>query len=101
MKRWRIGPDAGQACSNKCACAALICAPVKRQRRSPTPDLKAIYLYMAEPDSRVSADHVLDRKPAALCHLIYWTHSKHVIIYVIADGRRDMGSLNSRRLLGA
>jgi hypothetical protein len=33
--------------------------------------------------------------------LIYRVHSKQVIIYVITDGRRDMGSLLSRRLLGA
>ena len=33
--------------------------------------------------------------------LIYRVHSKLVIIYVITDGRRDMGSLLARRLLGA
>jgi toxin ParE1/3/4 len=33
--------------------------------------------------------------------LIYRVHSKHVIIYIITDGRRDMGSLLARRLLGA
>ena len=33
--------------------------------------------------------------------LIYRVHSKQVIIYVITDGRRDMGSLLARRLLGA
>jgi toxin ParE1/3/4 len=33
--------------------------------------------------------------------LIYRVHSKQVIIYVITDGRRDMGSLLTRRLLGA
>ena len=33
--------------------------------------------------------------------LIYRVHSKQVIIYVITDGRRDMESLLSRRLLGA
>jgi toxin ParE1/3/4 len=33
--------------------------------------------------------------------LIYRVHSKQVIIYVISDGRRDMGSLLTRRLLGA
>ena len=32
--------------------------------------------------------------------LIYRVHSKQVIIYVITDGRRDMGSLLARRLLG-
>ena len=33
--------------------------------------------------------------------LIYRLHSKQVIVYVVADGRRDMGSLLMRRLLGA
>lgn len=33
--------------------------------------------------------------------LIYRVHSKHVIVYVVTDGRRDMGSLLARRLLGA
>jgi toxin ParE1/3/4 len=33
--------------------------------------------------------------------LIYRVHSKQVIIYVITDGRRDMGCLLTRRLLGA
>jgi toxin ParE1/3/4 len=33
--------------------------------------------------------------------LIYRVHSKRVIIYMIADGRRDMESLLARRLLGA
>ena len=33
--------------------------------------------------------------------LIYGVHSKQVIIYVVTDGRRDMGSLLARRLLGA
>lgn len=33
--------------------------------------------------------------------LIYRVHSKRVIVYVITDGRRDMGSLLARRLLGA
>jgi hypothetical protein len=28
-------------------------------------------------------------------------HSKQVIVYVVTDGRRDMGSLLARRLLGA
>jgi toxin ParE1/3/4 len=95
-------------------------------------DLEQIYLYIAEHDSRVSADHVLDRlvkttealktspdrgsyvnelrslgiseyrqiffKPY---RLIYRVHLNQVIIYVITDGRRDMGSLLARRLLGA
>jgi toxin ParE1/3/4 len=33
--------------------------------------------------------------------LIYRVHANRVIVYVIADGRRDMGSLLARRLLGA
>ena len=33
--------------------------------------------------------------------LIYRVHAKRVVVYVIADGRRDMGSLLTRRLLGA
>ncbi len=33
--------------------------------------------------------------------LIYKVHAKQVIVYVVADGRRDMGSLLARRLLGA
>jgi toxin ParE1/3/4 len=32
---------------------------------------------------------------------IYRVHAKQVIVYVVADGRRDMGSLLTRRLLGA
>ena len=32
--------------------------------------------------------------------LIYRVHAKQVVIYVVADGRRDMGSLLARRLLG-
>jgi toxin ParE1/3/4 len=33
--------------------------------------------------------------------LIYRVHAKQVVICVVADGRRDMGSLLARRLLGA
>ncbi len=32
--------------------------------------------------------------------LIYRVHSSQVIVYVVADGRRDMESLLARRLLG-
>jgi toxin ParE1/3/4 len=95
-------------------------------------DLEEIYLYIAEHDSRASADHVLDRlvktTDALKTHpergsyvnelrslgiaeyrqiffkpyrLIFRVHSKQVIIYVITDGRRDMGSLLARRLLSA
>ncbi len=32
--------------------------------------------------------------------VIYCIHDKQVIVYVIADGRRDMQALLSRRLLG-
>ncbi len=33
--------------------------------------------------------------------LIYRVHAKQVVVYVVADGRRDMGSSLARRLLGA
>jgi toxin ParE1/3/4 len=33
--------------------------------------------------------------------LIYRVHAKQVIVYLVTDGRRDMGSLLARRLLGA
>lgn len=33
--------------------------------------------------------------------LIYRVHSKQVIVYVFTDGRRDMASLLTRRVLGA
>jgi toxin ParE1/3/4 len=33
--------------------------------------------------------------------LIYRVHARQVIVYVVADGRRDMGSLLARRLLDA
>ena len=33
--------------------------------------------------------------------LFYRAHAKQVIAYVVVDGRRDMGSLLTRRLLGA
>lgn len=32
---------------------------------------------------------------------LYKVHAKQVIVYVVADGRRDMGSLLAGRLLGA
>jgi toxin ParE1/3/4 len=32
---------------------------------------------------------------------IYRVHAKQVVVYVVADGRRDMASLLARRLLGA
>ena len=95
-------------------------------------DLEEIYVYIAEHDSRASADHVLDRLVKATealrtspdrgsnvnelrslgileyrqiffkpYRLIYRVHSQLVIVYVVTDGRRDMGSLLARRLLGA
>jgi toxin ParE1/3/4 len=95
-------------------------------------DLEEIYFYLAEHDSRGSADHVLDRLVQATdalrkspdrgsyvnelrslgiseyrqiffkpYRLIYRVHAKQVIVYVVGDGRRDMGSLLARRLLGA
>jgi toxin ParE1/3/4 len=33
--------------------------------------------------------------------LMYRVHTKQVVVYVVADGRRDMESLLARRLLGA
>jgi toxin ParE1/3/4 len=35
------------------------------------------------------------------CRLFYRVHAQQVIVYVVADGRRDMGSLLARRLLAA
>jgi toxin ParE1/3/4 len=95
-------------------------------------DLGEIYLYIAEHDSRASADRVLERLVQATdalrtspdrgtyvnelrslgiseyrqilfkpYRLIYRVHAKQVIVYVVADGRRDMESLLARRLLGA
>ncbi len=95
-------------------------------------DLEDIYRYIAEHDSPVNADRVLDRLLQATeairtlpdrgsCpnelralgiseyrqvffkpyRLIYRLHAQRVVIYVIADGRRDMQSLLTRRLLGA
>jgi toxin ParE1/3/4 len=94
-------------------------------------DLEEIYFYIAERNSRGSADHVLDRLvqatdalrtspdrgshvnelrslgiweyrqiPFKPYRLIYRVHAKQVIVYLVVDGRRDMGSLLARRLLG-
>jgi toxin ParE1/3/4 len=94
-------------------------------------DLEEIYIYIAEHDSRKSADHVIDRlleatealrmSPDRGSHvnelrslgiseyrqiffkpyrLIYRVHAKQVVVYVVADVRRDMESLLARRLLG-
>ncbi len=95
-------------------------------------DLEEIYFYIAERDSRASANHILERLVQATdalrsspdrgsyvselrslgiseyrqiffkpYRLIYRVHEKQVIVYVVVDGRRDMGSLLARRLLGA
>lgn len=95
-------------------------------------DLEEIYDYIAEFDSKASADYVLDRlidvsetlaafpergaHPKELLALgireyrqtffkpyrmIYRIMRKQVIIYLIADGRRDMQTLLTRRLFGA
>jgi toxin ParE1/3/4 len=95
-------------------------------------DLEEIYFYIAEHDSRGSADRVLERLVQATdafrtspdrgtlvnelrslgiseyrqiffkpYRLIYRMHAKKIIVYVVADGRRDMESLLARRLLGA
>jgi toxin ParE1/3/4 len=94
-------------------------------------DLDDLYDYIAQHDSRKSADRVLDRLLEATRELstfpergsqpkelraigiqdyrqvffkpyrvIYRVFADQVIVYVIADGRRDMQSLLSRRLLG-
>jgi len=94
-------------------------------------DLEQIHRHIAEHDSRVNADYVLDRllqtgntfaedpqrgsvlkelralgmteyrqvffKPY---RLIYRVHEARVVVYLIADGRRDMQSLLVSRLLG-
>lgn len=95
-------------------------------------DLTSIYDYIAESDSVVSANYVLDElmllvqslatSPERGCYpkeliglgvkeyrqaffkpyrLIYRITGNQVIIYLITDGRRDMQSVLSRRLLGA
>ena len=94
-------------------------------------DLEDIYRYIAEHDSPVNADHVLERllqatqalttlpdrgscptelRPIGIAEyrqvffkpyrLIYRVHAQQVVVYVVADGRRDMQSLLVRRLLG-
>ncbi len=94
-------------------------------------DLEAIYDYIAESDTRASADHVLDKlmeiaetlaafpergsHPRELLalgireyrqahfkpyRLIYRVSGKQVIVYIIADGRRDMQTLLMQRMLG-
>lgn len=95
-------------------------------------DLEHIYRYIAEHDSKASADYVLERLlevsdslaadpergsiPKELrslgmaeyrqvffkpYRLIYRIHTNQVVIYLIADGRRDMQSLLAQRMLGA
>jgi toxin ParE1/3/4 len=94
-------------------------------------DLEDIVTYIAQHDSRRSAEHVLSRilqiadslsaapmrgsQPKELrslgdqeyrqvlfkpYRLIYRVVGQQVVIYLIADGRRDMLSLLARRLLG-
>lgn len=94
-------------------------------------DLEAIHSYIAELDSRNSADYVLDRLleaaetlatfpergsfPKELLALgirdyrqiffkpyraIYRAMGQRVYVYLMADGRWDMQSLLTRRLLG-
>lgn len=95
-------------------------------------DIEDIYRYIAEHDSPVNANHVLERlleaaktlstypdrgpcppelRPLGLSEyhqvffkpyrLVYRVHGQRVVIYLVADGRRDMQSLLARRLLGA
>lgn len=99
--------------------------------RSAERDFEEIYNYIAENDTQVNADHVLDKLmevaetlaafpergsyPKELLALgireyrqahfkpyrvIYRVIGKQVLIYMIADGRRDMQTLLSRRMLG-
>jgi toxin ParE1/3/4 len=94
-------------------------------------DLADIYHYIAEHDSHVNADQVLNRLLQASealktfpdrgsCpnelrslgiaeyrqvlfkpyRLIYRLHARLVVVYLVADGRRDMQALLTRRLLG-
>ena len=90
-------------------------------------DLEEIYDYIAEFDTQASADYVLDKLLAVTESLAtfpergsnpkellavgireyrqtffkpYRVIGKQVIIYLIADGRRNMQSLLGRRLLG-
>lgn len=94
-------------------------------------DLEAIYDYIAENDTQVSANYVLDKLmevsesladyplrgsyPKELLslgireyrqahfkpyRLIYRVSGKQVMVYIIADGRRDMQTLLTRRMLG-
>lgn len=93
-------------------------------------DLEALYDYIAEHDSLMSADYVLDQLlkvaeglsnfpergtyPRELSEigireyrqvlfkpyrLIYRVLGERIFVYLIVDGRRDMQSLLSRRLL--
>ena len=83
-------------------------------------DLEAIHDYICEFDCVAHADHVLDALMAVAASLsrfpergsyrltffkpsrvIYRVAGRQVIVYLIADGRRDMQSVLARRLLGA
>jgi toxin ParE1/3/4 len=95
-------------------------------------DLEALHAYIAEFDSVINADRVLDRLLAVVeglsqfpergsypkellalgikdyrqtafkpYRVIYRVLGGQVVIYLIADGRRDMQSVLARRLLGA
>lgn len=98
--------------------------------RSAEHDLEEIYDYIAQYDSAMHADQVLDRLLSTITRLatqpqrgtypnelqalgirefrqvffkpyrvIYRVIDNRVVIYLIADGRRDMQSLLARRLL--
>lgn len=93
-------------------------------------DLFGIYDYIAEHDSQINANHVLDQLQELINALsanpergtypkellaigmreyrqvyfkpyrvIYRVYSAQILIYLIADGRRDMQTLLERRLL--
>ena len=63
-------------------------------------DLEHLYAYISKFDSPKNADHALERLFFKPYRVTYRVLDKKVVIYVMADGRRDMQSLLSRRLLG-
>jgi len=51
--------------------------------------------------SNIDPGNSISRLTAPVARLIYRHIDQQVVIYVIADGRRDMQSLLSRRVLSA
>ncbi len=97
--------------------------------RAAARDLEEIYEFVAESDSEIKADQLIDRLEKTLqalathpergaypselralgiseyrqvffkpYRMIYKVIDRNVVVYLIADGRRDMQSLLSRRL---